>query len=56
MQHTELLTVFTPSHNPVFLTECFQSLQEQLFGDWEWVVVLNKRGSGSRPAPIRGSE
>jgi O-antigen biosynthesis protein len=42
MQHTELLTVFTPSHKPVFLKECFQSLQSQLFTDWEWVVVLNK--------------
>jgi glycosyltransferase involved in cell wall biosynthesis len=37
-----LLSVFTPSHRPDFLTECFQSLQDQLFEDWEWVVLLNK--------------
>ena len=42
MQPTELLTVFTPSHRPTFLTECFESLQAQSFEDWEWVVVLNK--------------
>ena len=37
-----MLSVFTPSHNPTFLTECFQSLRGQTFEDWEWVVVLNK--------------
>ena len=42
MQHTKLLSVFTPSHNPAFLPECFESLRAQTFKDWEWVVVLNK--------------
>ncbi len=37
-----MLSVFTPSHRPDFLTECFQSLQDQLFDDWEWVVLLNQ--------------
>ncbi len=50
MQPTELLSVFTPSHRPDFLTECFQSLQDQLFEDWEWVVLLNK---GARWEPPR---
>jgi O-antigen biosynthesis protein len=45
-----LLTVFTPSHNPIFLTECFHSLQAQLFTDWEWVVVLNKGARWDPPS------
>ncbi len=45
-----MLSVFTPSHRPDFLTECFQSLQDQLFEDWEWVVLLNK---GARWEPPR---
>jgi O-antigen biosynthesis protein len=37
-----LLSVFTPSHNPAFLADCFNSLEAQTFGDWEWVVLLNQ--------------
>ena len=51
MRGSELLTVFTPSHHPVFLTECFQSLQDQVFVDWEWVVLLNKGASWQPPGP-----
>ena len=42
MQPTELLSVFTPSHRPHFLTECYESLRDQSFADWEWVVLLNQ--------------
>lgn len=49
-QPDTLLSVFTPSHNPAFLTECFDSLQAQTFKDWEWVVLLNK---GARWKPPR---
>jgi GT2 family glycosyltransferase len=34
-------TVFTPSHNPQYLDECFESLQAQTESNWEWVVMLN---------------
>jgi hypothetical protein len=51
MRGSELLSVFTPSHNPVFLTECFQSLQDQDFVDWEWVVLLNKGARWQPPCP-----
>ena len=51
MQPTELLTVFTPSHRPTFLTECFRSLQDQSFENWEWVVVLNKGARWQPPHP-----
>jgi SAM-dependent methyltransferase len=45
-----LLSVFTPSHNPAFLTDCFNSLEAQTFDDWEWVVLLNQ---GARWVPPR---
>jgi O-antigen biosynthesis protein len=35
------VTVFTPSHRPTYLDECFETLRAQTFTDWEWVVVLN---------------
>jgi SAM-dependent methyltransferase len=45
-----VLSVFTPSHNPAFLTDCFNSLKAQTFEDWEWIVLLNR---GARWAPPR---
>ncbi|MDX6224880.1 MAG: hypothetical protein QOE64_1256 [Frankiales bacterium] len=42
------VTVFTPSHRPMYLDECLQSLRAQTFQDWEWVVVLNA-GATWRP-------
>jgi O-antigen biosynthesis protein len=44
-----LLTVFTPSHRPRFLTECFESLEGQSFEEWEWVLVLNKGAQWQPP-------
>jgi O-antigen biosynthesis protein len=35
------ISVFTPSHDPRFLGDCYQSLKGQSYPDWEWVVVLN---------------
>lgn len=53
MQHAELLSVFTPSHNPAFLDDCFETLCAQTFDDWEWVVLLDKgaRWEPSTPDP-----
>jgi O-antigen biosynthesis protein len=42
------VSVFTPSHRPVFLDDCYAALARQTFHDWEWVVVLN---SGAMWAP-----
>ena len=44
------VTVFTVTHHPRFLDECFDSLASQTYGDWEWVVLLN---SGARWRPAR---
>ena len=35
------VTVFTPSHRPRFLDDCYRSLVDQTWTDWEWVVALN---------------
>jgi len=44
------VSVFTPSHDPRFLDECFASLQRQSSEDWEWIVVLN---GGARWQPSK---
>ncbi len=36
-----MISVFTPSHDPRYLDECWASLRAQTFTDWEWIVVLN---------------
>ncbi|MCW2613496.1 MAG: hypothetical protein JWN08_490 [Frankiales bacterium] len=36
-----LLTVFTPSHRPRYLDECYRSLRAQTRTEWEWIVLLN---------------
>ena len=50
MRDGDVLSVFTPSHDPAFLNDCFNSLQAQTFDDWEWIVLLNR---GARWVPPR---
>lgn len=35
------VSVFTPTHDPKYLGECWKCLREQEHKDWEWVVVCN---------------
>lgn len=35
------ISVFTPSHNPRYLDECWASLASQTYTDFEWIVLLN---------------
>ena len=35
------VSVFTPSHDPRYLADCYRSLRAQTHTDWEWVVYLN---------------
>jgi glycosyltransferase involved in cell wall biosynthesis len=44
------LSVFTPTHNPRHLDDCFVSLLGQTYPNWEWVIVPNN--SVSLPAHI----
>jgi O-antigen biosynthesis protein len=46
-------SVFTPSHRPRYLDECYESLRRQTCQDWEWVVVLNG-GAAWRPVSPDG--
>lgn len=43
-----LISVFTPSHDPRFLNDAYESLARQSLADWEWIVLLNK-GAQWRP-------
>jgi hypothetical protein len=36
-----LISVFTPSHDPRFLNECWASLEAQTYTNFEWLVGLN---------------
>ncbi|MGL5819151.1 MAG: glycosyltransferase [Phycicoccus sp.] len=45
------LSVFTPSHTPRFLDDCFASLRAQDDPEWEWVVLLNGNARWRPPAP-----
>jgi O-antigen biosynthesis protein len=35
------VTVFTPSHAPSYLDDCYRTVLAQTHTDWEWVVLLN---------------
>jgi len=48
------VSVFTPTHNPRWLDDCYRSLAAQTLPDWEWVVLLNgKAGTWAPPEPDR---
>jgi len=36
-----MISVITPTNNPCYLAEAYQSLQAQTYQDWEWVIVPN---------------
>lgn len=37
-----LVSVFTPTHHPVFLPQLYESLREQTYPDWEWVIIADR--------------
>jgi O-antigen biosynthesis protein len=43
------VSVFTPSHNPEWLDDCYASLKAQTYENWEWVVLLNKGAKWAKP-------
>jgi len=46
------LSVFTPTHDPKYLLETFDSLLRQDYKNWEWVIVPNaKEGHGAVNIP-----
>lgn len=43
-----LVSVFTPSHNPIYLIRAYESLLSQTYKNFEWVILLNN-GAGAPP-------
>lgn len=35
------VSVFTPTHNPKWLTEAYNSLRKQTYNNWEWIILPN---------------
>lgn len=48
-----MLSIFTPSHNPRFLNEAYESLKDQNEVEWEWVVLLNNGAEWEKPSDSR---
>jgi glycosyltransferase involved in cell wall biosynthesis len=44
-----MISIFTPSHDPKFLDECYKSIALQHFDNWEWIVLLNNGAKWNRP-------
>ena len=44
-----MISVFTPSHDPKYLKEAYESLKAQTYQTWEWIVVLNGDAEWPRP-------
>jgi glycosyltransferase involved in cell wall biosynthesis len=36
-----MISIFTPTHNGIYLADAYESLKEQTYKDWEWVIVQN---------------
>jgi len=45
-----MISVFTPTHDPRFLVEAYESLLAQTHSEWEWVIVLN--GGATLPVEL----
>ena len=44
-----MISVFTPSHDPKYLDQAYESLKAQTYQTWEWVVLLNGDAKWERP-------
>lgn len=36
-----MISVISPTNNPQYLAEVYESLKAQTHGDWEWIILLN---------------
>ena len=43
------VSIFTPSHNPQYLDQAYESLVAQTDADWEWLVLLNNGAKWRAP-------
>jgi glycosyltransferase involved in cell wall biosynthesis len=42
------ISIFTPTHDPKYLMEAYQSLKAQTYKDWEWVLQPNSKSINTR--------
>ena len=46
------ISVYTPSHDPKFLNDAYDSLKNQTYLDWEWIVLLNNGSPDWEPSEV----
>jgi len=39
------ISIFTPTHNPIFLQRLYDSIKCQTYQNWEWIIVPNNNSS-----------
>ena len=48
-----IVSVYTPSHDPTYLDQCWESLISQSYTDFEWIVLLNGNAEWISPSDHR---
>lgn len=51
-----LISIFTPSHDPAFLKETWESVKSQTHQDFEWVVLCNGKTTKKKVREIVGGD
>lgn len=46
-----LVSLFTPTHKPDWILETYESVVEQTYGNWQWVIVPNQGAEIPEPIP-----
>lgn len=39
------LSIITPTHNPKFLHELEDTIMDNIYQDWEWIILLNNKAN-----------
>lgn len=45
-------SIYTPTHDPQWITDCYRSLQDQTVSNWEWVILKNGSNSFDLPRQV----
>lgn len=51
-----MISIYTPTHNPKYLLDCYLSLSSQTFKDWEWVILANGKADIAEIEQIVGND
>lgn len=47
--NSPLVSIFTPSHNPKFLDDAYNSVINQTYDNWQWIIILNNNAQWHPP-------